>query len=160
MVFPTHIVAAAGVVLNAQGQVLLVKTHNNGWVFPGGQVENGETLMDGATREILEESGVTVTVDTLFAVSSNVAAHEGYNGVKTVPTKVMFDFICTYVSGQLQTSEENSETQWFDKQEALDAITSPPIKERYKAYLNFNGQVQYLAYISKPEFDLKLARKI
>lgn len=59
---PTHIVAAAGVVENEQGEVLLVKTYNGGWVFPGGQVEVGENIIDGVKREILEESGIEAEV--------------------------------------------------------------------------------------------------
>ena len=36
-VMPTHIIAGAGIVINEDGEVLMVKTHNAGWVFPGGQ---------------------------------------------------------------------------------------------------------------------------
>jgi len=35
---PTHIVSAAGVVENDNGEILLVKTYHAGWGFPGGQV--------------------------------------------------------------------------------------------------------------------------
>ena len=44
-VMPTHIVAAAGVVENENGEILLVRTYNGGWVFPGGQVEEGENVV-------------------------------------------------------------------------------------------------------------------
>ncbi len=43
-VMPTHIIAAAGIVINEKDEVLMVKTHNSGWVFPGGQVEVGENI--------------------------------------------------------------------------------------------------------------------
>ncbi len=33
-VIPTHIVAAAGVVVNGDGDILLVKTYKSGWGFP------------------------------------------------------------------------------------------------------------------------------
>lgn len=45
-VMPTHIIAGAGVVLNDKDEVLMVKTYNAGWVFPGGQVEVGENVID------------------------------------------------------------------------------------------------------------------
>lgn len=41
-VMPTHIIAGAGIVLNDKDEVLMVKVHRGGWVFPGGQVEVGE----------------------------------------------------------------------------------------------------------------------
>ena len=45
-VMPIHIIAAAGIVINETDEVLMVKTHNAGWVFPGGQVEVGENVID------------------------------------------------------------------------------------------------------------------
>lgn len=45
-VMPMHIIAAAGSVINENDEVLMVKTHNAGWVFPGGQVEVGENVID------------------------------------------------------------------------------------------------------------------
>ena len=52
MVFPTHIVAAGALVTNEKDQVLLVKNPHRGWEFPGGQIENGEDLIEGVTREV------------------------------------------------------------------------------------------------------------
>ena len=53
-----HFVSAAGVVYK-DGKVLLIRSERRGWEFPGGIVEQGETLLDGLKREIFEESGVT-----------------------------------------------------------------------------------------------------
>lgn len=159
-VFPTHIVAGAGVVLNEEGKVLLVKVHNAGWVFPGGQVENGENIIDAVKREIMEESGITVEVEQLFCISSNTCEYPGYNGIKTVPTKVMMDFVCRSTGGTLGISEENSESGWYTKDEAEKMITAPSIIKRFNAYLEFEGQVKYLEYVTKPEFELKEERHV
>lgn len=100
-ILPTHIVAAAGVVLNEKNEVLLVNTYNDGWVLPGGEVEIGENLIEAVRREIREESGISVQVGELFCISSNTASYPGYGGVKTVPTKVILDFICQRQDGTL-----------------------------------------------------------
>ena len=47
---PKHIVSAATIVLNDQ-KILLIKGPRRGWEMPGGQVEEGESLMDAAIRE-------------------------------------------------------------------------------------------------------------
>tara|TARA_B100000029_G_scaffold509142_1_gene597632 strand:+ start:213 stop:632 length:420 start_codon:yes stop_codon:yes gene_type:complete len=49
---------AGGVVLNKNGDVLIVNQRGNSWSLPKGHVENGETLLETAKREIYEESGI------------------------------------------------------------------------------------------------------
>jgi NADH pyrophosphatase NudC (nudix superfamily) len=111
-------------------------------------------------REIREEAGVEVEVGKLICVSSNTCTYEGYNGYGTIPTKVMFGFTCKYISGQLQTSDETSETIWVKKEEVLNHISVPNLIKRFEAYLNFSGDVQYLEYITKPKYELKLERSL
>ena len=55
---PSHCVSAAGVVYK-DGKVLLIRSERRGWEIPGGIVEQGEAILDGLRREILEESGIT-----------------------------------------------------------------------------------------------------
>src|SRR5690625_1070020 len=161
MQMPVHIVAAGGFVENAQGDILLVKIRRDGnWVFPGGQIEVGENLMDGVIREIKEESGIDVTVSHLIGVSSNTATYEGHSGVKTVPTKVMFDFVCEHVGGKLATSDETSDSRWVSKEEVLNMVTAPALRARYQAYLDYDGSVCYMDYITRPQFELKLDRNV
>lgn len=155
MSFPTHIVAAGGIVEDGNGNILLVKTRDGGWVYPGGQVEVGENLVDGLIREIKEESGIDATVSHLIGVFSNTGTHKWYDGVTDVPTKVMFDFVCKPVGGALAISEETTDSRWIPKENVLDYITSPAIRTRYEAYLNFNGLVTYMEYVTAPEFEVK-----
>ncbi len=159
-VMPTHIVAVGGIVLNDKGQILLVKTHNYRWVFPGGQVEEGENLIEALKREIREESGIEVEVGELFCISSNTRKYPGYNGVKVIPTKVMLDFVCKATGGELGISDENSESGWFAPEEALSMIDAPAIIERFQAYLHYNGRPTYLSYVARPEFELAIKQQV
>ena len=159
-ILPTHIVAAAGIVLNEMDEILMVKTYRGGWVFPGGQVEVGENIIDALKREIMEETGVEIEVGELFCVSSNTCKYPGYNGVKEVPTKVMLDFICRAKGGEPRPSDENSESAYFPLDKAQSLITACAIVERFKAYLEYSGRPAYLEYVTKPEFALKLKTTI
>jgi 8-oxo-dGTP diphosphatase len=155
--FPTHIVAVDGIIENENNEILLVKNRNHGvYTVPGGQVEVGENLIEALKREIREEAGVEVEVGKLVCISSNTCTYQGYNGYGLIPTKVMFGFICKYIGGELQVSDETSETIWVQKEKVLDLITVPNLIKRFEAYLNFNGDIQYLEYITKPEYELKL----
>ena len=59
---PKHIVSAAAVILNNEGEVLLIKGPKRGWEMPGGQVEIGESLAEAAVRETKEECGLDIEV--------------------------------------------------------------------------------------------------
>lgn len=159
-VMPTHIVAGAGVVVNDNDEILMVKTYNAGWVFPGGQVEVGENVIDAVKREIMEETGIEVEVGEVFCISSNTGKYAGYNGVKEVPTKVMLDFICKAKDGTPRPSDENSESVFVSREKVLERIQAPNIIERYKAYLEYTGRPVYLEYVTKPCYELRLKRLI
>ncbi len=135
---PKHIVAVAGLVRDAEGQVLMIRSPRRDWEFPGGQVEEGEDLVTALQREILEETGMVVTVGKLAGVYSNTKSHI-----------VMFDFLCELVSGKLQTSAESLAVEWVEASEALERIIRPVIRDRMRDMLEFTGEVVYRAY----EFD-------
>lgn len=160
MTFPTHILAAAGFTEDGKGNILMVKTHNNGWVYPGGQVEIGESIPDAVVRETKEESGIDIEVGPLVGIYSNTGTYIWYDGKTHVPTKAMFDFICYYKSGDLGTSDETSDSMWVPKEKALELNMHPVYRLRYQAYLDFSGKILYADYVAHPEFVLKSKRYV
>jgi len=65
-----------GAVFDAQGRVFLIKhSYVDGWHFPGGGVESGETLLSSLARELFEEGNLTLTgAPQLFGMYFNRSA--------------------------------------------------------------------------------------
>ncbi|MBN2795202.1 MAG: NUDIX hydrolase [Clostridia bacterium] len=159
-IFPKHIIAVGGIILNDKEEVLLVHTPKSGWVFPGGQVENEENLIDALKREVLEESGIHIEVDRLIGLYSNTKGYPGYNGYEDIPTKLMIDFTGHYIEGELTASDETDACKWVKKEDVLNLMTSVNYIERYEAFLHQTTLVTYMDYVTKPEFTIKMKREI
>lgn len=119
---PKHFVAASGVVLNEQKQVLLQKrADKKTWELPGGVIELDEKIEDGAVREIFEETGMNVKINCLSGIYKNLRS-----GV------VAFNFLCEIESGTLTLSEETIDVGFFPYDAALNLIQSFRHLERLK----------------------------
>ena len=59
-------------------EILLIKHVNSGhWSFPKGHVELGETEVETAQREILEETGIEVIIDSSFRETVTYSPKKG-----------------------------------------------------------------------------------
>ena len=133
---PGHVVAVAGVVTNADGHVLLIRTEEAGWELPGGRVELGENLVSALTREIREEACCEATVGRLTGV---------YSGVEP-PHLLMFVFRCTHAGGEAQPGDDSLDAGWFLPDEALRRVTHPAEHVRLRHALESTGGVVYQSY--------------
>lgn len=142
--FPVHFVSAAGVVFK-ENKVLLIRSDRRGWEFPGGIVEQGESVLDGLKREILEESGIVSEPVYLTGIYQNVAFKQGYGpleGMK-LPTSVNLVFRCRYVSGTETISDESREVGWFTPDEVLKMITQAYLKKEFEDAVEEKGKMHF-----------------
>jgi 8-oxo-dGTP pyrophosphatase MutT (NUDIX family) len=108
---PLWLSTATGVVLDADGRVLLGRRRDTGtWALPGGIIDPAEQPADAAAREIFEETGVLAVPELLVAVT--VSAPMTYpNGDQVQYLEVVFR--CRPVGGEARVNDEESvEVGW------------------------------------------------
>lgn len=132
---PKHIVSAATIVLNSQGEILLIKGPRRGWEMPGGQVEEGESLKDAAIRETYEESGIEVEIVKFCGIFQNVQG-----------SICNMLFLAKPVGGIPTTSSESLEVGFFQVAEALKMVTWKNFRERIEFCLREEEQPFYVEF--------------
>ncbi|MBN2412771.1 A/G-specific adenine glycosylase [candidate division KSB1 bacterium] len=93
-----HNIIAAGIIYKGD-KILIARRPENGllgglWEFPGGKLEDGETPEQAVKREILEELGISVKVNDLFAIINHQYTHF---------TITLYVYNCEYISGMPET---------------------------------------------------------
>lgn len=123
--YPQQPLVGVGALIVQNGRVVLIKRGHaplvGEWSIPGGLLELGETLRQGAEREALEETGLQVRATELLGVFDRVipdAAH------RTMYHYVLIDFLCEVISGELKASGDAADARWFTRQE-LEALPLP-----------------------------------
>ncbi|MGB6408023.1 MAG: NUDIX domain-containing protein [Planococcus donghaensis] len=132
---PKHILSAAAVVLNEQGELLLIKGPRRGWEMPGGQVEEGESLTEATIREVKEETGIDIEIQKFCGVYQNVES----SICNTL-------FIAKPIGGQLTTSAESLEVAYYPISEALEMVTWKNFRNRIEHCLDEHKQPFYVAF--------------
>lgn len=113
-------------------KILLIKHHNGGhWAFPKGHVEENETEEETALREIMEETHLTVELDTQFR---HVVCYSPYEGTM----KDVIYFIA-YADEQtiLKQEEEVLDSAWLSFEDALAQVTYDNDKKILQAAIDY-----------------------
>lgn len=84
------------------------------WEFPGGKIEGNETVQECIKREILEEIGIEIAVDSHLITIDHTYSHFRVN---------LQVYNCRYLSGQARAIE-CEEIRWVTIEE-LDHYTFP-----------------------------------
>jgi 8-oxo-dGTP diphosphatase len=120
------------VVRGDSGQILLVRRVDDGmWELPGGRVEIGESAVEAVTREVNEESGVTVKVVKVAGVYSD-PSHVILNP-DTGEVRQQF-VVCVHalpIAGAPRPDgSETSEAAWIDVATLADLPMHPAMRRR------------------------------
>ena len=147
MKLPVHTLSAAGLVQRGN-EVLLIKNPRRGWEFPGGMVEQGESVIEALKREIMEETGVEIRVIAFVGAYSNMTLKEGYGELAgtMLPTSFNLTFLCEYVSGEAKMSDESRDIRWVKRDQAVEMITFAPFRRRMKDMLEYDGVPSFGAF--------------
>ena len=97
-----------------QDQVILVqrgREPNAGWWgFPGGHVEMGETALEAAARELLEETGVTAR-PLEYLTNVDVISRDGAGSVKR--QYLLTVVLCEHISGEPVPDDDAEQAEWI-----------------------------------------------
>ena len=108
-------------------RVLIIQRSNycgvgeNEWEFAGGGLKFGEDLLDGLSREILEEVGLTVRIDRLlYAISRLVNPQRQIFGLT---------YLCYANTDTVILSNEHKNYLWATREQLQKMLTKPMLDD-------------------------------
>jgi len=105
------------IVINDKNKVLLIHHNAGHWDFPKGHMEEGETEIQTAIREVKEETNIDVEVNEKYRYTTK------YSPKEDVIKEVVY-FLAKNINNNKEAQlEEVSDVQWFEFEEAIEKIT-------------------------------------
>jgi 8-oxo-dGTP pyrophosphatase MutT (NUDIX family) len=129
------------IVINDEGKILLIqRTDNDNWAVPGGAMDLGESMVDAAVRETLEETGIHCEITGLVGIYTDPRHVIHYTSNNEVRQEFSIVFTARPLSGEPTPSDESSEVRWVEP----DAIPALQMDRSMRMrildhYLNGNG---------------------
>ncbi|MFH1096206.1 MAG: NUDIX hydrolase [Candidatus Desantisbacteria bacterium] len=109
------------------------------WLLPGGRIEYGETIIQAIKRELIEETGVEISVGKLMFVSDAIPEDNNRHILN------MF-FEAEIVGGEIRLGDEEilNAVEFIDIDKIDELIIYPLIKEELKQYIKDGHSLGYL----------------
>ncbi|NYI99585.1 ADP-ribose pyrophosphatase YjhB (NUDIX family) [Nocardioides thalensis] len=122
--------SVVAIVQDQQGRVLMIhKTDNNKWALPGGGHEIGESIADTVVREVKEETGYDVAVETITGTYTNPGHVMAYDDGE-VRQQFSIAFRARLLGGEARTSSESDQVVWVTPAEIDDLELHPSMRLR------------------------------
>ena len=130
--FPSAPLVGVGAVIVHEGRVLLIRRGKDPlkgrWTLPGGALELGETLIEGAAREALEETGLVVDPVELIELIDRIHRQDD----RVQYHYAIADYLCRVIGGELQAGTDADAARWVERAEwnSHSALLLDPITVR------------------------------
>lgn len=117
--------SVVAIVQDSDRRVLMIhKTDNNKWALPGGGHEIGESIADTVVREVKEETGYEVEVETITGIYTDPGHVMAYDDGE-VRQQFSIAFRANLLGGEARTSSESDRVEWVES-EKLDGLELHP----------------------------------
>ena len=135
---PNSIHPAAAVALIDDDKLLMLKRKDNKkWTLPGGTLDFGESLTECAVREVMEETGLDISIKDVVGTYT-----DGDIRIEYSDGEVRQEFIIVYLGeiagGSVVLDDESSEYKWIKLEEVQNLEMAESQKRRIsdlKSYL-------------------------
>lgn len=108
--YQTRSVTVDAIVANEKGQILLIKRKNqpyqDHWALPGGYLDQGETTVQGALRELKEETGLSAVTAEFLGFYDDPQRDPKQN--------VSFVYLVRQFTGTPKAGDDAGDTKFFD----------------------------------------------
>lgn len=126
------------------GKILLVHENNGTWSLPGGWCDVDQSVASNAEKEVLEETGCTVSAHRLIAVQD----WRKHNVTNFAYGVIKIFVLCQYEGGAFCKNIETTEMQTFGREElpenlAVEKCTKEQIRMCFDAYDHPNAPVLF-----------------
>lgn len=135
---------ACGAVVFCQKQeckrkyLLICHSKGNHWAVPKGRMEEGETLMETATREIEEETGLS-NLEFIDGFEGKIKYFVKYGDEKIDKTVIFF--LAKTNCMDVELSSEHTDFKWLELNEAMDLLTYENSKKIVKEADEFLNKI-------------------
>jgi ADP-ribose pyrophosphatase YjhB (NUDIX family) len=114
---------AGAIVFDGAGRLLMVRRGTEPgigmWTLPGGRCEEGESTEQACVREVAEETGLEVAVESRVARVTRA----GTTGV----TYDITDFVCSLTGGTLRPGDDADEARWVTRVQLRELAVVPGV---------------------------------